>query len=124
MLASDPRFPYSFIRQHPMFDHIVSKSDENLLHRPVQFAAVECILSSRVNDLAIHVELKLITGGVPNAYWTRSFVALQVETAFSGSQFPVDGISSAQFGLGEPGGMQHPIHEVIGLFPISQTQQS
>src|ERR1700693_4229352 len=94
MLASDPRFPYSFVRQHPMFDDIVSKSNQNLLHRPVQFAAMECVLSSRANDLAIHVQLKLITGGGPNAYWTRPFVALQVENAFSGSQFPVDGINS------------------------------
>src|ERR1700682_1301955 len=120
MLAPSSRFPYSFVGQHPMLDDIVSKSHENLLHRPVQLAAMECVLGSSVDDLSIYVELKLITCGITNAYRTRSLVTCKVENAFSRSQFPINGVGNPQLRLGDPSGMQHPIHEVVGLFPIPQ----
>src|SRR6476661_456022 len=124
MLTSGSRFPYSFVGQHPVLDNVVSKSDENLLHRPVQVAAMEYILGSGVDDLAIYVELKLIPCGIANAYRTRSLVTCKVENAFSRSRFPIDGVRNPQFRLGDPSGMQHPIHEVVGLFPIPQLQHS
>src|SRR6267378_3827652 len=117
MFTSGSRFPYPFVRQHPMLDDVVAKSDQNLLHHAVQFAAMEYVLGSSVDDLSIYVELKLIPCGIANAYRTRSLVTRKVEDAFSRSQFPIDGVSNPQLRLGDASGMQHPIHKVVGLFP-------
>ena len=120
MAAAGTRLPDALIRQGPMIDNVVAEADQDFLHFAIQMMAMKSVLRGGVNHFSVHVELHLVARAVANAYRTGSAVAGEpIQSALLRRQITVNVVEDAQFRLGKAGGLQHPIQEIVSLFPIT-----
>ena len=68
VLGQLSRLPYSLISFVPMLCYVAAKAQQYFLHLAIKMTAMKSKLRSRVDDLSVDVELKLLTRGVSNAY--------------------------------------------------------
>src|ERR1035438_1724861 len=110
VLASRPRLPDAFVGLVPILGHVVAEPNQCPLHFPVKMSAMEGELCRRVDDLSIHVELKLFSSRVSNANRPGSAISSQMfQFAFYGGFIAVKRIQNSQPGLCQACCVQQPV---------------
>ncbi len=110
------RLPDAFVRLVPMAADVFAEGAQHALGLPVERASLPHEVGHGIDHLAVHVQLELVGRRVADPDRPRSPISGQpVEDAFGRRLVAVQVVEDVELGPGQPGGLQQPLEEGVGL---------